>query len=695
MTTSKSDFKPIKIFRKEAQLIPYKSLSSEARADILEAYRLQLYDDKKCFKCPTFIGGERGVPDDDTKTDQPKQKRAPVDLEALYAQGYTDPVEQAGGDPSTGNCAQCDNYYGTRKMAKTVVYGEKKYLSVPRSSVARLDAVLANHGYAGKRIDRFKEVNPLTKPIKMLLKPYPWQDEAATVFLERKRGMIEAPPRAGKTALGALVVRKLGLKSLIIASQREWLEQFEKTFVGNEATGDKAFTSLSPKRIGMCHTYEDFEKYDVCLATFALFMSSSPQYEPNPEHNEKKYALYKLYTKALRKADKYLKEIKSAPTKSKRDELKIAFGAQKELVKRYIKYRDYVIYGPYLVDPTTGAKIEGERIKTGMNLLKRIRHKFAFVCVDEAHGSSALETSRVLAQFSAEYVMGLSGTPTRKISSQDQVFRMLIGPVIYKAKVERMVPKISLLPTGYTSGVQMAKLKTQYSRMIGKLETDEKRNAVICSAIVKAVKVGHSVMVPMSRINAIDAFAKQLDRAMTAINPTESLVTVFHGKLHAKVRDANLAKIKSGEAKVIVGNIALLSTGLNIPRLTYLIERMTVTSNLPKCKQRVARILTPMEGKLQPVILMLLDNCPLQKVTAKKEFFEGILPDLKPKISKDNMAAFTMWATGSSSYNKPMPSKYAELQGTTSWGAPRDTSSSAKRSFSDEFYQFAGGQNAL
>jgi superfamily II DNA or RNA helicase len=312
--------------------------------------------------------------------------------------------------------------------------------------------------------------------------------------------------------------------------------------------------------------------------------------------------------------------------------------------------------------------------------------------VDEAHGAAALETSRVLSKFSAEYFMGLSGTPTRKISSQDQVFRMLIGPVIYKAQVERLVPKIKLLTTGYNSGVQMSRIKTQYARMITKLETDTKRNEVICEAIVKAVKNGHSVMVPMSRIKAIDDFAKQLDAAMTRVNPTESLVTVFHGSLHKKVRDANLAKIKSGEAKVIVGNISLLSTGLNIPRLSMLVERMTITSNLPKCQQRTARILTPLEGKKQPVILMLLDNCPLQRITARKEFTEAILPVLKPIMSTEDMQAFQEWS--GASRNSAISSSTENEDGVRRWGASR-ANEAPKQRFSNEFYEFSGGKNAL
>lgn len=50
----------------------------------------------------------------------------------------------------------------------------------------------------------------------------------------------------------------------------------------------------------------------------------------------------------------------------------------------------------------------------GKSILAAIRKKFAVVLIDEVHGTPALATSRCLSQFSAKWVIGLSGTPERK-----------------------------------------------------------------------------------------------------------------------------------------------------------------------------------------------------------------------------------------------------------------------------------------
>ena len=148
----------------------------------------------------------------------------------------------------------------------------------------------------------------------------------------------------------------------------------------------------------------------------------------------------------------------------------------------------------------------------------------------------------------------------------------------------------------------------------------------------------------MSRTRSL-ARTKSVQKYIDAINDYfEEVVAVsFVGGMKPQVRDQRLADIKSGEYRAVVGNIALLSTGLNIPRLSLLIDRITPTSNIPKAKQRWARVLTPMKGKKPPLVAIVMDNIDAQRSMAKNEYWNSIKPEFSPIVSKENQTRLQEW----------------------------------------------------
>lgn len=498
--------KELKVFRAEANMIPLSSVSKDFVQDVTDKYTFILYQEKTCAKCP------------------------------LLEQRHSEP------------CDACEAYLGTRQLSKIVTKGANQYLSVPLGGTKRLENLLEAHEYKPSYVSKHADGAPFVRPLLFVREAREWQTEALAVCLERKRGIVESPPRSGKTILGVLLAAAVGKKTLIIASQREWLSQFMYSFVGKE--DEPAFTNLNPKRIGFCKTVEDFDSKEICLATFQQFMNPS-----------------------------------------------------------------------------------------GRLILQEIHKKFSLVLVDEVHITAALETSRVLAKFNAEYLIGLSGTPQRKNTSEEIFFKLLVGPILYVSKVEMLRPVIELLKTNVTIDVNKNdRSRAAFTRFVGKLEIEKTRVKIIVARAVKAVKEGHSVMIPVARAKSVDVYVKALNEHFP-----EAWAVPFTGQLHAKVRAKNLADIKSGVAKVVVGNIALLSTGLNIPRLSMLIDRVTITSNLPKAVQRIARILTPFEGKIQPRLVIVQDDSNMQRNTAKNEYTNAIKPRFNPRMTKSTHDELMAW----------------------------------------------------
>lgn len=223
--------KELKVFRAEANMIPLSSVSKDFVQDVTDKYTFILYQEKTCAKCP------------------------------LLEQRHSEP------------CDACEAYLGTRQLSKIVTKGANQYLSVPLGGTKRLENLLEAHEYKPSYVSKHADGAPFVRPLLFVREAREWQTEALAVCLERKRGIVESPPRSGKTILGVLLAAAVGKKTLIIASQREWLSQFMYSFIGKE--DEPAFTNLNPKRIGFCKTVEDFDSKEICLATFQQFMNPS------------------------------------------------------------------------------------------------------------------------------------------------------------------------------------------------------------------------------------------------------------------------------------------------------------------------------------------------------------------------------------------------------------------------------------
>ena len=108
---------------------------------------------------------------------------------------------------------------------------------------------------------------------------YPNQEKAVNALIKKGYGVLGAPPRAGKTCMAVAVSCKLGLKTLILAAQQEWLDEFYRTYCGNEQEEPMTNAPDIEKFEGrvivrnQCKTLEDFKSADVCLATYQTFLS--------------------------------------------------------------------------------------------------------------------------------------------------------------------------------------------------------------------------------------------------------------------------------------------------------------------------------------------------------------------------------------------------------------------------------------
>lgn len=259
----------------------------------------------------------------------------------------------------------------------------------------------------------------------------------------------------------------------------------------------------------------------------------------------------------------------------------------------------------------------------GQKLLKKIRDKFTFLCVDEVHMGAANKFASFISKMNVKYKIGLSGTPNRK-DGRFKLVRALLGPNIYEAKVERLKPRVALVRTQY---VKSYRGKVLWTTMVKSLETDPKRLKLIAEWAIKDAKNGHMVIIPLSQIAPIKALTMAINKMAG-----KKMAHAFYGGLKKDVRKKMIQDARTYKVRILVGNSKLVSTGTNIPRASCLYE-VAMSSNVENCEQRVSRILTPYEDKPPPLLRIFLDESNVRKRCMSNEWFQCIKPKFKPVIS--------------------------------------------------------------
>lgn len=205
------------------------------------------------------------------------------------------------------------------------------------------------------------------------------------------------------------------------------------------------------------------------------------------------------------------------------------------------------------------------------------------------------------------------------------LFENIIGPVFHTMETKRMVPEVRLTRTGFSRTVR--KGVVPWARLVSGLENDKKRIKKIAKQAIADVEAGHLVLIPVAQIRPIKKIVDQINKLAG-----KRLAYSFTGSLKKDKRDLYIQKARSYKIKVLVGTQKILSVGINIPRASCLYE-CVMSANLQNAEQRMARVLTPMEGKPRPIIRYFLDECSVRKSCMRNEFYRVLMPIFKPIIS--------------------------------------------------------------
>ena len=113
-------------------------------------------------------------------------------------------------------CAECPAFLGEHILWKK----QGSYLGVPTGDRAALKRLLRTKVEIEDRRAKPKQSGKL----KLVSKLYPHQIPTVEAACKAGYGVLLAPPRSGKTLMAIAVSLRLGVKTLILGAQQDWLQ---------------------------------------------------------------------------------------------------------------------------------------------------------------------------------------------------------------------------------------------------------------------------------------------------------------------------------------------------------------------------------------------------------------------------------------------------------------------------------------
>lgn len=238
----------------------------------------------------------------------------------------------------------------------------------------------------------------------------------------------------------------------------------------------------------------------------------------------------------------------------------------------------------------------------GKKRRKWINKNFSILIIDEVHAANATEFSKVISKLRMRHKYGLTATPKRK-DGREFLMEQLVGPITAATTVK------ALTPTLYCHKLDTGKLKGNFTgrpgftRLIGALATNKKRNDTLVKYALHDVSKGHCLSIPCMRKEQVTYLVNELNRRAGKVIAAE-----FVGGAKAKgIRKQVIDDARSRKIKVVVGIRSLMQRGINIPSWSCHYYQMPM-SNESNWEQESNRVCTPGDSKKRdPIIRMFVD----------------------------------------------------------------------------------------
>ncbi len=223
--------------------------------------------------------------------------------------------------------------------------------------------------------------------------------------------------------------------------------------------------------------------------------------------------------------------------------------------------------------------------------LKIIVDKIGYVIVDECHRVPANTFQKVVKEFKARYLLGLTATPFRKDKLQKLMF-LYMGEIIHRIDPDKISNELkgvdSLLEIRYTNFYPTFEKVKKYKKIIEALTEDENRNNLIVRDIIGEYSLDKSILVLTGRKGHCLEISQRLGQKVKHF--------VLTGNLSQKVRREILRDFKDKKIRVLIATSQLIGEGVDFPFLDTLFLLFPMSSKT-RLIQYIGRVQRKNKGK--------------------------------------------------------------------------------------------------
>ncbi len=244
--------------------------------------------------------------------------------------------------------------------------------------------------------------------------------------------------------------------------------------------------------------------------------------------------------------------------------------------------------GKFKLKPLTVATIQ-----TARNRLDELQKEFGHIVVDECHRTPASTFQKVVKNFDAKYLTGLSATPYRA-DGLDRMINMTLGPVVHSVNPDLLrdtgailKPEIFTVETAFRFAGNPSE---EYPLMMTAIAEDYPRNTIIADCVKKEfTRNSGTLLMVADRTAHLDALSDLLfDQGVE--------VAVLTGKTPTAERETIIEDLNNGKIKVLASTASLIGEGFDCPGLSTLFLCSPIKSK-GRLVQIIGRILRPADGK--------------------------------------------------------------------------------------------------
>lgn len=240
-------------------------------------------------------------------------------------------------------------------------------------------------------------------------------------------------------------------------------------------------------------------------------------------------------------------------------------------------------------------------------LIQQLVESAKFVWVDECHHAVS-NTHKFILQnkcYSAEYILGCSGTPFRE-DNTNLLMEGLLGPIIYEINYSRLIndgflvqPTIHLIKIPKTLSISDDEpFATLYKQAITE---NDFRNDIISNIVSNLSKRGKSCMILVNKIKHGEELVKKIPGAKFSQAKSKDRASLWH-------------QLRVKQLKVLITTLG--DEGIDIPSLDATIIAAGGESAI-KVFQRL-RCLTPFKNKQHAIVVDFLDPYKYLRSHSKK-----------------------------------------------------------------------------